>query len=310
MQPRTNGPQVDRSDEWETTRWGEYVIGASDTTGLDIAQGATILADREKHPPLDYFARVEERRAKLAALKARIPFLDINQERDFGYEGYEGMIELARQLALTLRRAQLSHVVVGVAVLRVELEGLLQGGLSRADLPLLEQAAPQAGVDLGIRRRELGRGAQVLRGEVGDPPFRPVGNPAGLRGHDDLPPSVGDGLAQVGQPSRNRIPVVLLEPGGFDELLDDERRRRDVGITESEIDDVGPRPPGGDPLQAAHGHPRRLQRARGADHVPALRGGPGDAESGDAGPVAPGAGQGALAGMRLDTGGNGFCQSL
>jgi len=36
------------------------------------------------------------------ALKARIPFLDINQERDFGYAGYEGMIELARQLALTL----------------------------------------------------------------------------------------------------------------------------------------------------------------------------------------------------------------
>lgn len=36
------------------------------------------------------------------ALKARIPFLDINQEREFGYAGYEGMLELARQLALTL----------------------------------------------------------------------------------------------------------------------------------------------------------------------------------------------------------------
>ncbi len=36
------------------------------------------------------------------ALKARIPFLDINQERDFGYEGYTGMIELSRQLALTI----------------------------------------------------------------------------------------------------------------------------------------------------------------------------------------------------------------
>jgi len=36
------------------------------------------------------------------ALKARVPFLDINQERDFGYEGYDGMIELARQLTLTL----------------------------------------------------------------------------------------------------------------------------------------------------------------------------------------------------------------
>ena len=36
------------------------------------------------------------------ALKARLPFLDINQERDFGYAGYEGMLELVRQLALTL----------------------------------------------------------------------------------------------------------------------------------------------------------------------------------------------------------------
>ncbi|WP_347987926.1 nitrogenase iron-molybdenum cofactor biosynthesis protein NifE [Methylomonas sp. AM2-LC] len=36
------------------------------------------------------------------ALKARIPFLDINQEREFGYEGYQGMLELVRQLALTM----------------------------------------------------------------------------------------------------------------------------------------------------------------------------------------------------------------
>ncbi len=36
------------------------------------------------------------------ALKAKLPFLDINQERDFGYAGYTGMLELAKQLALTL----------------------------------------------------------------------------------------------------------------------------------------------------------------------------------------------------------------
>jgi nitrogenase molybdenum-cofactor synthesis protein NifE len=36
------------------------------------------------------------------ALKARIPFLDINQEREFGYAGYAGMPELAKQLALTM----------------------------------------------------------------------------------------------------------------------------------------------------------------------------------------------------------------
>ncbi|MDR0634105.1 MAG: nitrogenase iron-molybdenum cofactor biosynthesis protein NifE, partial [Azoarcus sp.] len=36
------------------------------------------------------------------ALKARIPFLDINQEREFGYAGYEGMTALARQLTLSI----------------------------------------------------------------------------------------------------------------------------------------------------------------------------------------------------------------
>jgi nitrogenase molybdenum-cofactor synthesis protein NifE len=36
------------------------------------------------------------------ALKARIPFLHINQEREFAYAGYDGMIELARQMALTI----------------------------------------------------------------------------------------------------------------------------------------------------------------------------------------------------------------
>jgi len=36
------------------------------------------------------------------ALKARIPFLDINQEREFGYAGYDGMAELAKQLALSM----------------------------------------------------------------------------------------------------------------------------------------------------------------------------------------------------------------
>ncbi|OBS10591.1 nitrogenase iron-molybdenum cofactor biosynthesis protein NifE [Acidihalobacter prosperus] len=36
------------------------------------------------------------------ALKARVPFLDINQEREFAYAGYDGMVELARQLALTI----------------------------------------------------------------------------------------------------------------------------------------------------------------------------------------------------------------
>jgi len=37
-----------------------------------------------------------------AALKARLAFLDINHERDFGYAGYNGLVELAKQLALAV----------------------------------------------------------------------------------------------------------------------------------------------------------------------------------------------------------------
>ncbi|ANB03436.1 nitrogenase iron-molybdenum cofactor biosynthesis protein NifE [Ectothiorhodospira sp. BSL-9] len=44
------------------------------------------------------------------ALKARIPFLDINQERESAYAGYQGMLELARQLALTLESPIWPHV--------------------------------------------------------------------------------------------------------------------------------------------------------------------------------------------------------
>ncbi|OSM04019.1 nitrogenase iron-molybdenum cofactor biosynthesis protein NifE [Magnetofaba australis] len=36
------------------------------------------------------------------ALKGRLPFLDINQEREYAYAGYDGMIELARQLCHTM----------------------------------------------------------------------------------------------------------------------------------------------------------------------------------------------------------------
>ena len=36
------------------------------------------------------------------ALKARVPFLDINQEREFPYAGYNGMVQLAQQITLSL----------------------------------------------------------------------------------------------------------------------------------------------------------------------------------------------------------------
>ena len=37
-----------------------------------------------------------------AALKSGIPFLDINHERDFGYSGYTGIVELAKQLSYAI----------------------------------------------------------------------------------------------------------------------------------------------------------------------------------------------------------------
>jgi nitrogenase molybdenum-cofactor synthesis protein NifE len=36
------------------------------------------------------------------ALKARLPFVDVNQEREHGYAGYRGMITLAQELTRTL----------------------------------------------------------------------------------------------------------------------------------------------------------------------------------------------------------------
>ena len=38
-------------------------------------------------------------RNMFTAYKARLPFLDINQEREHAYAGYEGMVELARRSA-------------------------------------------------------------------------------------------------------------------------------------------------------------------------------------------------------------------
>ena len=50
----TNLPQVDMSRHgWEAYRWGQYVLG------LDLPQGAAILADSEKIAPLYYLQRVE-----------------------------------------------------------------------------------------------------------------------------------------------------------------------------------------------------------------------------------------------------------
>ena len=41
-------------------------------------------------------------RNMFTAYKARLPFMDVNQEREHAFAGYDGMVELARQICLTL----------------------------------------------------------------------------------------------------------------------------------------------------------------------------------------------------------------
>jgi nitrogenase molybdenum-cofactor synthesis protein NifE len=73
-----------------------------------MGAGARMIEDGSPRALLD-LARSERADVLIAggrnqylALKARLPFLDVNQEREHAYAGYEGMVELARQLALTL----------------------------------------------------------------------------------------------------------------------------------------------------------------------------------------------------------------
>lgn len=89
--------------------------GTKKSTEEDKARIREIMGDNvamlDDGNPLALLRVIEEQRADMliaggrnmyTALKARVPFLDINQERDFGYAGYTGMVELARQIALTL----------------------------------------------------------------------------------------------------------------------------------------------------------------------------------------------------------------
>jgi nitrogenase molybdenum-cofactor synthesis protein NifE len=41
-------------------------------------------------------------RSQFVALKARTPWLDINQERHVGYAAYDGMVEMVRQIDLMI----------------------------------------------------------------------------------------------------------------------------------------------------------------------------------------------------------------
>ncbi len=88
---------------------------------------------------------------------------------------------------------------------------------------------------------------------------------------DTEPPlvSVGDGLAQVGQPARRRVAVVARAPGSLRQLLHRHVGRRDVRVAEPEIDDVVAPAPGLD-LQLVH--PCKDIRRNAVD-APKLHGG-------------------------------------
>jgi len=89
--------------------------GTKKSTEEDKARIRELMGDNtrmiEDGSPKELLGMVEEYKVDIliaggrnmyTALKARLPFLDINQEREFGYAGYQGMLELARQLTLTL----------------------------------------------------------------------------------------------------------------------------------------------------------------------------------------------------------------
>lgn len=89
--------------------------GTKKSTEEDKARIRELMGDEVKMldegNPRALLRTVEEYRADIliaggrnmyTALKGRIPFLDINQEREFGYAGYDGMLELVRQLCLTI----------------------------------------------------------------------------------------------------------------------------------------------------------------------------------------------------------------
>ncbi len=57
--------------------------------------------------PREMYAMLKEARADImlsggrsqfVALKAKMPWLDINQERHYGYAGYEGIVDLVREI--------------------------------------------------------------------------------------------------------------------------------------------------------------------------------------------------------------------
>jgi nitrogenase molybdenum-cofactor synthesis protein NifE len=96
---------------------GMEVIGTSvrKSTVEDKARIRDLLGDEAKMfeslPPREMYARLKRGdgdimlsggRTQFVALKAKVPWLDINQERHVAYAGYDGVVELARQIDLEI----------------------------------------------------------------------------------------------------------------------------------------------------------------------------------------------------------------
>ena len=66
----------------------------------------------ESVPPREMYAQLKRGdadillsggKSQFVALKAKVPWLDINQERHHAFAGYDGMVTLVRELAKSLR---------------------------------------------------------------------------------------------------------------------------------------------------------------------------------------------------------------
>jgi nitrogenase molybdenum-cofactor synthesis protein NifE len=80
------------------------------------------------------------------ALKAKVPFLDINQEREFGYEGYQGMLELVRQLALTIESPVWEAVRAPAPWKNLKPSPAVEGWVTTAGMQEVEQRKEQSPV--------------------------------------------------------------------------------------------------------------------------------------------------------------------
>ncbi|MBS1188154.1 MAG: nifE, partial [Burkholderiaceae bacterium] len=69
--------------------------------------------------PREMYAMLKESRADImlsgsrsqfVALKARMPWLDVNQERMHGYAGYEGMVRLVQEIDRSINNPVWEHV--------------------------------------------------------------------------------------------------------------------------------------------------------------------------------------------------------